>query len=236
VQTEKKLEMLKTQSAVAKARIEMMLARSRFGLRLKEHDLKGAIEAAERMEALSALHGSNIELQTRLVHAYTIATTHFLLGDAETALQKLLPVLTINESIRPDVQMWARMLLLTIHYELGNIDLLPYLWRSTYRALHKRNALHRIEKIMLTFLRRLIDTSSDAEMRTAFRNLNNDVAALRDDPFEWEIITTYGLDTWLRRKLNQKGSLLPKPKTSPRAYRTGYSSTRSAMPEHSSPT
>jgi hypothetical protein len=46
----------------------------------------------------------------------------------------------------------VRVLLLVIHYELGNLSYLPYLIRSTYRGLLRRERLFGFEACILHYL------------------------------------------------------------------------------------
>lgn len=58
---------------------------------------------------------------------------------------------TTNEEM--DEFGFTKLLLLFIHYDLNNYDLLDYQVRSFQRLMHKSDRLYRCEKILLDFLK-----------------------------------------------------------------------------------
>jgi hypothetical protein len=214
--TEMKLRSIRSRSAATTARLQQLVARSHTSRMMNRNDLAGAAAMGEKLLAMQSDPHAAGSPHAPIVNRFYVAFLHFLNGDPDQALQRLLPLLNGIEEVRPDIQMWGRLLHLMIHYDLGNIDLLPYLWRSAYRTLRKRNALHRMETIILNFLRRLVDVRTDGELRETLRGMVAELEELEKDPYESEPLKQFYLIPWIEKKLSQKRSILPTIKPSPR--------------------
>ncbi len=58
---------------------------------------------------------------------------------------------------RKDVQQLGKVLVLLVHYDLDNIEILENLHRSAYRSLKAQNALNPLEKLILHHFKKLIN-------------------------------------------------------------------------------
>ena len=137
---------------------------------------------------------------------YNACCVHFGAGNFSAANAYLNRILNEpNIDLRSDIQCFARILALLIHYELGNEDLIPYLIRSTYRYLFKRKSLYRFEHIVIDFIRRKMPrTNSKKELLAAFAELKNDIMELSKDPFEQTALEYFDFISWLESKISGK--------------------------------
>jgi hypothetical protein len=167
----------------------------------RKRDYAGFVALENEFDNLMARHGETIGRQSRIVGTFYLAYARMMLGQYTAALERLVPLLNTSDQLRPEIQTWARLLQMMIHYEQGNIELIPYLWRSIYRALRKRNALYRFERILLGFLRGLVDIHNDGDLRRAFGTLRDELGVLANDPYESETVTLFNAVLWLEKKL-----------------------------------
>lgn len=117
-------------------------------------------------------------------------------------LNKLLNETTLG--VREDIQVTARLTNLILHYELGNFDLLPYLLRRTYSFLLKRKRLHKLEKLLLQFIGKLlhINPRVKKEITGLFSEIKSALEKLMRDPDEAMVLIEYfDYVSWLESKI-----------------------------------
>lgn len=105
--------------------------------------------------------------------------------------------------LRSDIHSFARILNLISHYELGNIDLVDYYIRSTYRFLIKKNDLHLFQKIIMKFLRKLSSITRD-QLIDAFKDLREQLLPLNDKFYERRPFIYFDIISWLESKIEHK--------------------------------
>jgi tetratricopeptide (TPR) repeat protein len=117
-------------------------------------------------------------------------------------LNKLLNETTFNA--REDIQVTARLTNLIVHYELKNFELLPYLIRRTYNFLYKRKRLHKLEKILLQFIGKLLRVNPHVrkEITALFTEIKTALDEVTKDPSEAMVLTEYfDYTSWLESKI-----------------------------------
>ena len=120
-------------------------------------------------------------------------------------LNKLLNETKLN--VREDIQVTARVTNLILHYELKHYDLLPYLIRRAYSFLYTRKRLHKLEKIFLSFLGKLLHVNPyvKKELIAIFIEIKNALEELTRDPNEAMVLTEYfDYISWLESKINSR--------------------------------
>lgn len=136
---------------------------------------------------------------------YLMAYIYIGSGKYNKAIFYLNKILNNPANVRSDIQSSARILNLIAHYELGNMDLLEYIVKSTYRFLYKQNRLYALETIFLHFIKKLPDISSNNELIIAFRDLkNNIIKNVTEDPFKKAALDYFDFISWLESKIEGK--------------------------------
>ncbi len=137
---------------------------------------------------------------------YTLAYTFFGVKDYRTSLHWLNKIINTPypEGIRDDIQGFARIFNLIVHYELGNKDVLEYIVRSTYRFLYKRKRLYRIESLVLNFIRKNSWVNTDAELLASFKDLKGELLKISNNPYEKKALSYFNLLAWLEGKTEGK--------------------------------
>ena len=160
-----------------------------------------AQEVAARLEDLSSIIGKD----KIIVLYYDLALSALHAQEFKWSLKYLNKI--INESsknVKAETQISARILFLLTHFELGNDALLPYLVKSIYRFLLKRQQLYQFERIILRFLRKTPPVGHKQEMLSAFKNLKEELVPLLSDPYERWPFQSFDYITWLECKINGK--------------------------------
>ncbi len=120
-------------------------------------------------------------------------------------LNKLLNETQLN--VREDIQVTARITNLILHYELKHFDLLPYLIRRAYSFLYKRKRLHKLEKVLLQFLGKLLHVNPyvKKEVIHVFIEIKEALEVLTHDPNEAMVLTEYfDYISWLESKIDKR--------------------------------
>ncbi len=155
-------------------------------------------------EIVSFLDKNDIYLDNHvvLVFYYKIACLYFGSGDNRNTIKYLNLVINFKDvELRGDIQCFARILNLIAHFEMENFDLIEYLVKTTYRFLSKMEDLHRTQKELLFFLRRL-PTTPPEQLNEAFKVLLKELKKLRKDPYEKRPFLYLDIISWLESKIS----------------------------------
>lgn len=133
---------------------------------------------------------------------YNISCLNFKAGKFTEASKYLFKITNDPEAqAMSDIQANSRILNLIVKFELDEVDLLPYIIRSTYRFLLKQNRYHKFENIILSFIRKLPSTT-DKYLVQEFVSLKSELQAMSKDIHEKNAIDFFGIIPWLDRRLN----------------------------------
>lgn len=104
-------------------------------------------------------------------------------------------------SVRKDIELYARIINLIVHYELGNFDLLEYLIKSTYRFLLNSNNVYGFERAVINFLRKLTSISTNDQLLENLELLKNEMEKLKKDPLEKNAMLYFDFPLWIDKKI-----------------------------------
>jgi hypothetical protein len=167
-------------------------------------------EFTEGSKAIPEIANSLEEFENRLdthyiiIFYYKFACMYF--GDESYQkvvfwLNKIINMKDVD--LRSDIHSFARILNLISHYELGNLDLVDYYIRSTYRFLIKKNDLHLFQKIIMKFLRKLSSITHD-QLIDAFKELREQLLPLNDKLYERRPFIYFDILSWLESKIEHR--------------------------------
>ena len=132
---------------------------------------------------------------------YFFAYTHFALQQYEKALDFLTPLLhQVELMFKQELFRFARLLQLIIHFERGDLELLPSLIRSTRRYLLKLGGTYRLEDLILKFLNKAPYTNSVK----AFRNLKKDLLARQSEILLPHVLHHFHFIAWVQSHLDKR--------------------------------
>ncbi len=148
------------------------------------------------------LHQFEQKLDTHntMLFYYKFASMYFGAQEYNKAIIWLNKIINAKDlNIRSDIQGFSRILNLISHWELKNSDLVDYYIRSTYRFLKKKQDFHLYQKYMLSFLRKLNNSTPDT-LIDAFRQLYNELKPLQGNPYEKRAFVYFDILSWLESK------------------------------------
>ena len=139
-----------------------------------------------------------------IIFYYKFACMYFGNGNYHKVTFWLNKIINMKDvDLRSDIHSFARILNLISHYELGNLDLVDYYIRSTYRFLIKKNDLHLFQKIIMKFLRKLSSITRD-QLIDAFKDLREQLLPLNDKFYERRPFIYFDIISWLESKIERR--------------------------------
>lgn len=140
----------------------------------------GRIEEAEllipHIQAGMNKYAAKVNEARKLALYFSIGSFYFVSGNIENALDICHKILN-NQSVdhRKDIQHFAKILQLVLHFELGNLQLLSSLLSTTYRSLKKHDVLYEYELLILKYLRKIPFSPDKKERQTLFGHFSKDL-------------------------------------------------------------
>jgi len=146
-----------------------------------------------------------LDLHSRIIMFYKTACLYFGNDDFKNAVVWLNKIINISDvDLREDIHGFARILNLISHYELGNIELIQYNVRSTYRFLSKKEDLHQFQRYILNFLKKLEVTMTDEALVLHFDKLRKRLIPLSKDKYEKRAFIYFDIISWLESKIERR--------------------------------
>lgn len=183
---------------------QLYIYTNKINLHYLEGSFSEGLQLVPKINLYIDQHISKHDTHRILVLYYKIACLYFGSGDNKKTIYYLNKIIQFrDESLREDIQSFARILNLIAHFELGNNDLVEYQIKSVYRFLIKMNDMHGVQKEILNFLRSLPITDHQ-ELVRAFKILHHKLLRLAAQPFEKRPFLYLDIISWLEAKIENK--------------------------------
>lgn len=186
--------------------IYSMSTGSLFSIYLDTGQFHKALTLIREVEENKAIIEKNLSVSNKIVLNFYFFYTYFGLGNYRSALAWLNN--TINSiaktGLREDIYSTCKILILLVHYELGNLDLISYMGKSAFRKLDKLKELHQFESIMLDFFnKKLPEVNNDKERIELFKTLKDNLEKLNNHPDEVHD-SIFDLISWIDSKIERR--------------------------------
>ena len=159
--------------------------------------IPGIAESLEKYEQL-------LDTNYIIIFYYKFACMYFGDSNYQKVVFWLNKIINMKDvDLRSDIHSFARILNLISHYELGNLDLIDYYIRSTYRFLIKKNDLHLFQKIIMKFLKKLGSITRD-QLIDAFKELREQLLPLNDKFYERRPFIYFDIISYLESKIDNR--------------------------------
>jgi len=194
----KKLRGLKTNSPTMQARIFVTSYDTELNLYLKTGEFEKGIPLVNEIETGLERFKDKINKESEVLFAYNISYLLFGLAEYNKSLKWINLIINDKElNIREDIQCFARILNLLIHFELGNYDLIEYIIKSTRRYLSNKNKLNKFELIVLNYIRKLIGANTKDDKIYIYKKWKKELNAISDDILEIKAFEYFDFISWL---------------------------------------
>lgn len=203
--TIKKLRNLETKSPTMQARIFVTSYDTELNLYLRTGEFEKGITLVDEVESGLKKFKNRINKESEVLFNFNISYLYFGLEEYENSLKRINEIINDKElNIREDIQCFARILNLLVHYELRNFDLIEYIMKSTRRYLSNKNKLNKFELITLSYIRKLINAKTGDDRNFIFREWKKELNNISDDILEIKAFEYFDFLSWIESKISGK--------------------------------
>jgi len=191
------------------------VAIGRLSIYVETNNFESAIENVDKTEYILEKYRDKMSIAYRLIFKYNIAFVFFCTQNYQQATSWLYNLLNEEKvDTREDIHSFSRILNLISYYELGNVQLLESVLKSTYRHFKNRESTYQYEDLLIKFIRKAVNIAGKEELKESFINLKEKMLKLLNDPDEAEGINNMKLISWIDSKIqNQPLANILKEKT-----------------------
>lgn len=125
---------------------------------------------------------------------------YFLVGEYSKSLKYVNLILGYKNIMRQDVQCFAKVLNLMIHYELKNYDHLEYILKSTENYLVKNNSFDSYHKLIVQFFKTILQETNTQEIKKKFKELAKALAVIEKTDAEKIMFKLFNFREWAEHK------------------------------------
>ena len=187
-----------------KARIYSIASSTEMVRIINEGVFEEGIELVEKVIEVMNQFEEYIEDSIKINNYYKFAYIHLALGNYSKALSFLNFLLgNFEERYRPDIFAIAKLLLLVVHYELGNHQLLPYLVNANSRFVRKNRKLHLFEKHLFSFFKKFKTVHFSSSLVHLEKELQAKLISDFQKPKEKYILNYFDFLLWLESRINK---------------------------------
>ena len=176
----------------------------RINLYLMEGGFTQGISIVAEVERYIASAGAYLDTHYKMLLYYKIACLYFGAADYRRCISYLERIISVrDQSIRRDLQCFARMLNLIASYEAGLDYNLDYQIRNVYTFIIKMNDMHGVQKVLISFLKRLNHIYA-GEFKQELRTLYDRIKPYETHPYERRTFFYLDIVSWLESKLEER--------------------------------
>lgn len=172
---------------------------------LNAGDLEEGLRSAHDIEKGIAVMGDRIRPNRLITMHHNCSILYFLCARYDQSLLHINAILNHGlGELKRDIQEFARIFRLLIHFELGNFDDLEHLFRSAYRFLSKRHSSFEFEKIVLSSVKKLLNCPDRPSALPVFEKFRSELIAVLRSSASKEPVGLMELLIWVDSKITQR--------------------------------
>lgn len=176
--------------------------------RLNLHFLNGSfnegVKGVNRTLARLDRYQDILDHHKGMIFYYKIAWMYLGNNEPSKAIKYLNYILDMtNISLRTDIQAYARLMFLMVHYELENYKFLPSLIRNYQVFFTKKNLDNKVQTCFLQFFKEIINAPL-YERKGVMKNFLGKLQILETNQYEKRAFLYLDCISWLRAKIERR--------------------------------
>lgn len=180
---------------------------ARLNVHFLEGTFKEGIVKIPRTLRRINLYKARIAPHRLMVFYYKIAWMYLGAGDPGKAVTYISKIVNDdNEDFREDIQTYSRLLLLMAHYDLENMELLPYLVRTIDSYFKKTKIQNKLQIRTLQFFKKVTNVGI-SERQDQIQYFKNDLEEIYKDPYELRAFLYLDILSWVNSKLDRTATM-----------------------------
>jgi hypothetical protein len=175
-----------------------------------------ALEFVDSEKATIARLGKDFSIKGKTMLWYFTAYNHYALKNYRAAIKMIQKIIN-NTNDELEEFSFAKLLLMFIHYELKNYELLEYQVRSYHRLMQKTERLYKCEKNMLDFFKTITGNVTKKQQQQQLEELKQQINSIFKAHYERGFSFYFDIHSWMESQLTGKDFAQVVPKVnSPR--------------------
>ncbi len=147
--------------------------------------------------------GNNFSMKAKIMLWYFTAYNNYAIKDYRAALKMIQKIMN-NTNEGMEEFSFAKLLLMFIHYDLKNYELLEYQVRSYLRLMHKTERLYKCEKIMLDFFKTISGIDTGKQRQYQLEELKQQINSIFKAHYERGFSFYFDIHSWMESQLTGK--------------------------------
>jgi hypothetical protein len=167
--------------------------------------LKEALENVEEIEKGLIEFKGKINKEEELIFYYNIAIMNTYFGNYQKAQHYISLILNEgNNLLREDLQSFARIINIGLHYELNNFKQLGYIISTIKNYYKKQISYFKTEKLILSYFEKLseIKIKNKENEKEIFLSFKKDLEEVMKDPHEKNVNFYFDIEAYIDSKIN----------------------------------
>jgi tetratricopeptide (TPR) repeat protein len=142
--------------------------------------------------------------EEELLRIYQVITmVYFGVGEYSKALHWVNRIINSNYTeLRQDIIRISKLINLIIHFELGNDDLLPYIYKSTSRFVEGLENKYQFEILFLEHFKKIALSKRDGKQLSSFVKFKEEMQIVFTDRYERNALEYFNFYAWLDSKIH----------------------------------
>ena len=205
-QLEEKAELKAFSTTDLQLKIITSVLNGKLTLNTNSGKLKEATENVEDIEKALVTYNGKINKEEELVFYYNIAIMNTYFGNYKKAQHYISLILNEgNNLLREDLQSFARIINIGLHYELNNFKQLGYIISTIKNYYKTQISYFKTEKLILSYFEKLaeVKVKNKEHEKEIFMSFKKDLEEVMKDPHEKNVAFYFDIEVYIDSKINQ---------------------------------
>ncbi|MES2132719.1 MAG: hypothetical protein V4506_10230 [Bacteroidota bacterium] len=134
---------------------------------------------------------------------HIISMIYFGVGEYNKSLIWLNKIINTNyDDLRQDTIRISKLINLIIHFELGNDDLLSYIYKSSVRFFNNQKKQYKFETVFLDYFKKIALSKRDSKQKETYVKFKEELQTVFKDKYEKNALEFFNFYAWLDSKIH----------------------------------
>ena len=180
---------------------------ARLNVHFLEGTFKEGVTIIPRTLRRINLYKERIAPHRLMLFYYKIAWMYLGNGEPEKAVAYISKIINDEkEDFREDIQSYSRLLFLMTHFDLDNMELLPYLVRTVDGYFKKTKIQNKLQSRSLQFFKKVSNIALSDRLEL-FQEFRADLVLIYNDPFELRAFQYLDILGWVIAKIDRSKTM-----------------------------
>lgn len=134
---------------------------------------------------------------------HAISMVYFGVGDYNKSLHWLNKIINTNyDDLRQDTIRISKLINLIIHFELGNDDLISYIYKSTLRFFNQQEKQYKFEMVFLDYYKKIALSKKEGKQKDTYIKFKQELQVVFKNKYEKNALEFFNFYAWLDSKIH----------------------------------